>query len=59
MIDVEKLKFINEYNPKNGGTFNESVKRWPMRTWNEYIVLEHDSSARIKNGVIDHTGQQQ
>lgn len=59
MIDVEKLKFINEYNPKNGGTLNESVKRWPMRTWNGYVVLEHDSSTRIKNGVIDHTGQQQ
>ena len=59
MVDIVKLKFINGYNPKKGGTLNEAVKHWPMRTWNGYVVLEHDSNTRIKNGVIDHTGQQQ
>lgn len=59
MVDTEKLKFINTYDPKKGGTLNEASERWPMRLWNGYVVLEHDSSARIKNGVIDHTGHRQ
>ncbi len=59
MLDIRKLKFINQYNPKKGGSLYEAIERWPMRMWNGYVVLEHDSSARITNGVINHTGHQQ
>lgn len=58
MVDVDKILFISNYDPKKGGTLNESVKPQPLRMWNGYVVLQHDSSNRITNGVIDHTGQQ-
>ena len=46
---------MNEYDPKVGGTLNEAVYKQPMRMWNGYVVLQHDSSRKITNGVIDHT----
>ena len=49
---------MNEYDPKVGGTLNEAVYKQPMRMWNGYVVLQHDSNRKITNGAIDHTGQE-
>ena len=57
MVDIKKIRFINEYNPGKGGTLCESVPKQGLNMWNGHVVLMHDSNNRITNGVIDRTGQ--
>lgn len=62
-INAKKRNIANDRNTCVRKAINNSINetsntRWPMRMWNRYVVLEHDSNTKIKNGVINRVGQE-
>ncbi len=58
MVSIEKIRFINNYNPLKGGTLNESeIQSQPLMLYNGLVVLRHDSNEKITNGVVNSGGR--